>query len=203
MPQISFKDWKLTANLEDGDILRVDIEALDGSDIIEMGYAVEGTSREGEPYVMRFTTEKIEATNRKDTRQARELEAGGPEEDEGGPVWSDDEETIYTRGWEVNALIDEEGMLSVEVERQDDAEIFVLEPIESGAPLASHLTMRLAAEEEIEDEDEDEDEEDELDDEGDEFDDLDDLDEIDDYEDREEEDEVDYDDLFEEEDERY
>ena len=38
MEDIVFKDWRLSASV-DSDALKLDIEALDGTDITEVGYA--------------------------------------------------------------------------------------------------------------------------------------------------------------------
>jgi hypothetical protein len=185
MSQITFKDWKVSAVTEGTDVLRLNVEALDGSDIIELGFTGEGAGREGEPYLLRFSTEQLEANQHSRPGRAVEAETSSAEgDDEGGQVWeTDDEETLYTRGWEIQALVDEEGVLNLEVERQDDAEVFALEPLESGVPLAAHVVVRLAAEEEIEDEDEDRDEDDDVEGDLDELEDQSELDEFYDYDD--------------------
>ncbi len=207
MPQITLKDWRLAASVEDSDILRLEVEATDGSDVVLVSEALPRARRDNEPFVMHFTTERLEAEQNA-PRRAAEAEGGEADEE---PEWlAEDEETLYTRGWEINVLVDEDGLLAVEVERQDDAEIYELDPAESGIPTPSPFLIRLAAEEEIDDEeDEDEDEDNEEEDEADDLEDLDYQDQLDEFDDYDEfddldeaEDDMDGGDLFEE-DERY
>jgi hypothetical protein len=188
MEEITFTSWRLAASVVDTDALKLDVEALDGTDIIEVGYAGRGSGRIGETYALHFTTEQIEEMHNRPVHagQQREPAYGAGETDMvdrdlGRSDWlvdeADEDETLYVHGWEVTAFVDEEGMLDVNVQKGEDYEIFELEPIESGMPLSSRLIIRLAAQEVL-DEDEGEDEDDELDDDGDDFD-LDDLDELD------------------------
>ncbi len=203
MEQIAFRAWRLAASVVDSDTLRLDIESADNSDITEVGEAA-GGAHEGEQYTMRLTTQNIEEGHRRAARRPAETEAGDADEDESGQAWlADEDETIYLRGWEVTALVDEEGLLNVYVEKGEGADIFEVEPIESGAPLGPKVVVRLAAEEVL-----DEDEEEEEDAEGDyeeneDYDELDELgDEYDEYadEDDEDEDEDDFEDEFDDED---
>jgi hypothetical protein len=198
MEQINFRGWRLVASIVDTDILRLEIEALDGSDIVELDGV--GADREGDHYVLRLSTQAMEEAQ----AQRRAGVGGGAgahdlDEDETGPAWlADEDETIYLRGWEVDALVDEDNALTVTVVRGEGAEIFEVEPLESGIALSPRIVVRLAAEDTGEDEDEDEDEDgEEL--ESDEFEDLDQFHELDDdYEDEEDylDDDDEEDDLF-------
>jgi hypothetical protein len=206
MSQVTFKDWKLSATTEGADVLRLSVEAIDGSDIIELAFTGESAGREGEPYLLRFSTEQLEATQHNQPDGTTESDSSGADsEDEAGPGWlADDEDTLYTRGWEIQALVDEDGVLNLEVERQDDAQVYALEPLESGVPLGSLVIVRLAAEEEIEDEDEDHDEDNELEDDVDDLEEPSELDDLYDYDDDLEEEEDDETlDLLDEDEERY
>jgi hypothetical protein len=197
MEDIVFKDWRLSASV-DSDALKLDIEALDGTDITEVGYAARGSGRDGDTYTLRFTSQQIEEAHDRAPRRVRG--EGGDEGGEGVPAdeshseWpADEDETLYVRGWEVTAFADEEGMLNVEVQKGTGNEIYEVDPLESGVPLSSRVILRLGAEE-VDDEDEDEHE----DNGGDFDDDLDDLDEVDelgesDGDDEEYEDEVEVD----------
>jgi hypothetical protein len=203
MEDIVFKDWRLSASV-DSDALKLDIEALDGSDITEVGYAVRGGGRDEDTYTLRFTSQQIEEAHDRISRRTRGGDASGaqgPDEsydegdesgaaDESPSEWpADEDETLYVRGWEVTAYADEEGMLNVDVQKGTGNEIYEIDPLESGVPLSSRVILRLGAEEI--DEDEDEDDADDGDgDFDDDFDDLDELDELgeagdfdDDYED--------------------
>ena len=182
MQQISFKDWRLIASIEDSDNLRLDVEAIDGSDIMEVGYAGAGGGKDGEAYSFHLSTQKIEEAHR---APARRRETDGDDGDEESRAWlTDEDETIYLRGWEITAVVDEDGLLSLQIVRGEDTDIFEVEPVESGAPLAPRVLLRLAAEESDEDDD-DEDDEDELDEEVEDLDEFDELDDgyRDDYED--------------------
>jgi hypothetical protein len=199
MEQINFRDWRLRAAIIDSDILKLDIETVDGSDIVDLG--VPGVPREGEQYSLHLSTQKLEEAHQQ-SRRAAGRDGGESDEDEPSGWLADEDESIYLRGWEVDALVDEDGLLTVTVER-GDAEIYEAEPFESSEPLSSHIVLRLAAEETGEDEDEEEhEEEEEPEDEYEELDQLDELDE--DYEDTLE-DNVDFDDdeVFEEDEDEY
>jgi hypothetical protein len=208
MEDIVFKNWRLSASVIDSEVLRLDIETSDGTDITEVGYSGHTAARGGEPYALRFTTQKIEESHDRPGRGARAGEPSDEDDEDAGDgahsEWpADEDETLYVRGWEVTAFADEEGMLNVEVQKGSDNEIFEVEPVESGVPLSSRVIVQLGAEEASEDEDEDE--------EDDEYEDFEDTDEFDDVEelgdyDDDLEDEVDeadepesfslYDDLF-------
>ncbi len=182
MEDIVFKDWRLSASV-DSEALKLDIEALDGTDITEVGYAGRGSGRDGDIYTLRFTSQQIEEAHDRASRRvsrAAAQEEAVDEDIQGAPAdesrfeWpADEDETLYVRGWEVTAFADEEGMLNVEVQKGTGNEIYEVDPVESGIPLSSRVILRLAAEE-SDDEDEDADED------GSDFDDdLDDLDELD------------------------
>jgi hypothetical protein len=207
MEKIAFKDWRLIAAAEDADGLKLEIEALDGSDILLMTQPAQAGGCDGEPYMLKFSSQKIESAH-EGAPHGRTANLG-EEGDDGGAWGADEDETIYLRGWEVTALVDEEGLLNVEVQKGDEADIFAVETLEPGAPLSPHVSVRLAAEVSADDEDEDEGNDDfdddyerssrhDLDDDMDE---LDELDEGDDYEEEDNTDENDsfspYDDLFE------
>jgi hypothetical protein len=182
MEDIVFKDWRLSASV-DSDALKLDIEALDGTDITEVGYAGRGSGRDGDTYTLRFTSQQIEEAHDRAPRRARGAAAQGEAPDEGSEggqaddshsEWpADEDETLYVRGWEVTAFADEEGMLNVEVQKGTGNEIYEVDPVESGVPLSSRVIVRLGAEE-VKDEDEDQDE----DNDGEFDDDLDDQDEL-------------------------
>ncbi len=185
MEEITFKDWRIGASIVDSDVLKLDIEALDGTDIIEVGYGGHSAGRGGEPFALRFTSEKIEEAHNRPVRQGSynpsEAEA---ETDETHGDWpADEDETLYVHGWEVTAFVDEEGILNVDVEKGEDNAIYEEEPLESGTPLSARVSIRLAAEETDEDNEEEEDEEDDFDEDLDDFDDLNELGEADDGED--------------------
>lgn len=204
MEKIAFKDWRLIAAV-DTEILKLDVDALDGSDILLMNQAGQSGGCDGEPYVLRFSTQRIESAH-EGAPHGRPANLGDDNDDNSAPWGADEDETLYLRGWEITALVDEEGLLNVEVQKGDEADIFPVEALESGASLSSHISVRLAAEASADDDDEDAD--DDLDDDYDhetrrdpdeDFDELDELDEHDDEED-DDLDESDafspYDDLF-------
>jgi hypothetical protein len=184
MEDIVFKDWRLSASV-DSDALKLDIEALDGTDITEVGYAGRGSGRDGDTYTLRFTSQQIEEAHDRAPRRARGAAAQGEAPDEGSEggqaddshsEWpADEDETLYVRGWEVTAFADEEGMLNVEVQKGTGNAIYEVDPVESGVPLSSRVIVRLGAEE-VGDDDDDEEEDEDGD--GDFEDDLDDLDDL-------------------------
>ena len=202
MEQITFRDWRVGALVDGSGILKLDIESMDGTDILEMGDTGPRASHEGDQYQLHLTTQKIEDRHKLSGR-ARDDDnhAPEPEEEDGVPAWPiDEDETVYIRGWEVSALVDEDGILNVSVQHGQDNEVYDVEPIESGVPLTSRVVVRLAAEEDNDEDDEDE-EDDELDDDYHELDQEDDLDDTysDDYDDEGD----DLDDLYDEDDEAY
>jgi hypothetical protein len=204
MEQISFREWTLRASIIDTDVLRLEIESSDDSDIIETGNTGRGVTQGGEPYGLHFTTERLEEAHSRPTRQASARQEADADGEEPGPGWlSDEEETLYLRAWEVNALVDEDGMLNVQVGRSDDAGIYEEEPLESAIPLSSRVVVRLAAEEEVE-EGEEEGEEDELEHDYDEEEDFEELGELDDdYDHGGDEDELGPEDLYDQEEDVY
>ena len=212
MEEITFKEWRVGALIVDTNVLRLEVEAKDGTDIIETGFANQGVQRGGEEYVLHFTTQQIEDAQTQPSRRALAREASAKDaEDDSEASWAadepvDEDETLYVHGWEVNALVDEDGVLRVTVERGLGGELYELEPIESGVPLAPRVVVRLAAEDTDEDDDDNEVEPDGDDEMGDldEYEELDNLEDIDKdyYEDDEEDDDLD-DDAFDEEIDRY
>ena len=191
MEQIDFRAWRVVAAVQDSLVLKLEVEAMDGTEILEEGFGKQaGAGKDGEPYSLRFTTEKIEASHNRSRRNGAEDEAGETEEVEAeeGAGWpADEDETVYVRGWEVTAFVDDEGMLNLDIQKGNEADIFELEPIESGVPLSSRVVLRLVAEDVEDLDDEDEDETDEDVEEADEFDE--DYDELD-------KDETDFDDFY-------
>jgi len=191
MEEITVKGWRLGASVIDSDILRVEIDAQDGTDIIETGYAGQG-GKDGDQYVFRFTTQQIEEQHSGPKRR--------PSDTDEADIDAEEDETLYLRGWEVTALVDEEGLLHLQIEKGLEADIFETDPIESNQPLGPRVVLRLAAEdleEDDEDTDEDNDDVDDLDD--DEDVDVDDMDADDEDDALEEE----YEDEFEEEADQY
>src|SRR5512133_1927486 len=84
MEDIVFKDWRLSASV-DSDALKLDIEALDGSDITEVGYTGRSGGRDSDTYTLRFTSQQIEEAHDRAPRRARgALAQGGNGHDEAG-----------------------------------------------------------------------------------------------------------------------
>ena len=69
MEDIVFKDWRLSASV-DSDALKLDIEALDGSDITEVGYAGRAAGHDGDTYTLRFTSQQIEEAHDRSSRRS-------------------------------------------------------------------------------------------------------------------------------------
>ena len=67
----------------DSDALKLDIEALDGTDITEVGYAGRGGGRDGDTYTLRFTSQQIEEAHDRPVRagQLSDGARGEPEFD--------------------------------------------------------------------------------------------------------------------------
>lgn len=194
--QINFRQWRLTAAVVDAGILRLEIEALDGTDIVEVSEP--GAEREGEQYTLHLSTLGLEEAQL--GRRSEDASTGvDADEDEASSQWlADEDETLYLRGWEVNALIDEDGLLAVNVQRGLGSEIYEIEPVDITGSGAPRIVLRLASEEAEEDNDEGVNEDDGDDGDTNEYGDLDELD--DDYEDVDVEDGDFDDDLYDDED---